>query len=125
VSATLYDFRDLDLLLRLAQDGGMSTKQMTEALGIDEPRAVANRFAWMRRYGMVDLDEQHSSWSVSRAGKRVIQAKLKANEIAVVEKLPDETMVEVMAQVTSRYHRGEAMIAHMLRREFLYGTQKR
>jgi hypothetical protein len=62
---------------------------------------------------------------VSPAGKRVISAKLKARDLAVVEKLPDEAMVEVMAQVTSRYHRGEAMLAHLLRREFLYGTKKR
>jgi len=34
-------------------------------------------------------------------------------------------MIEVMALVTSRYQRGEAMLGHMLRREFLYGTKKR
>jgi hypothetical protein len=125
VSVTLYDFRDLDLLLRLSENGGASTKQMAEALGIDDARAVGSRFAWMRRYGMVDLDEKHSSWSVSAAGKRVISAKLKAGDLAVFKKLPDEAMVEAMAQVTSRYVAGQPMLAHMMRREFMYGTKRR
>lgn len=125
MSATLYDFRDLDLLLRLNEDGGMTTKGMSEALGVDTAGAVGSRLAWMKRYGMVDLDSEAGFWNVSPAGRRVVQAKLKARDLAVVEKLPDEAMVEVMAQVTSRYQRGEATLAHLLRREFMYGTGRR
>jgi len=125
MSVTLYDFRDLDLLLRLFDDGGMTSTQMAESLGVKDNRAAGMRLAWMRRFGMVDLDEASGAWSVSPGGKRVIQSKLRANQIAVIEKFPDEAMVEAMAQVTSRYHRGEPMLAHMLRREFLYGTKRR
>lgn len=121
---SLYDFRDLDLLLRLAEDGGMTSKQIGETFGA-EPRTAGSRFAWMRRYGMVDLDEETGAWSVSAAGRRVIQSKLKASTLTVVEKLPDEALVETMAQITSRYIRGEPMLAHMMRREFMYGTRRR
>jgi hypothetical protein len=124
VSLSLYDFRALDLLLRLSEDGGMSSLQIGEAFGADA-RAAGSRFAWMRRYGMVDLDAETGSWSVSAAGRRVIQSKLRASQIAVVEKLPDESLVETMAQITSRYIRGEPMLAHMMRREFMYGTRRR
>jgi hypothetical protein len=34
-------------------------------------------------------------------------------------------MVEVMSHVTSRYRLGDPVIASLLRREFLFGTQKR
>ena len=125
MSASLYEFRDLDLLLRLTENGGMTSGQMAEAFGIGDNRAAGMRLAWMRRYGMVDLDEANGAWSVSAAGKRVIEAKLKAREIAVFDKLPDEAMVEAMAQVTSRYIAGQPMLAHMMRREFLYGTGRR
>jgi hypothetical protein len=124
VSLSLYDFRDLDLLLRLSEDGGMSSVQVGETFSADA-RAAGSRLAWMRRYGMVDLDSEAGFWTISAAGKRVVQSKLRAAQIAVVDKLPDEALVETMAQITSRYIRGEPMLAHMMRREFMYGTRRR
>jgi hypothetical protein len=79
----------------------------------------------MRRYGMVAFDEKERLWSLSSPGERVTRAHIRAPALRSLEALPDETMVEVMAQVTSRYQRGEPMLANMLRREFLYGTKRR
>ncbi len=79
----------------------------------------------MRRYGMVAFDEKTRHWALSRSGSRVVSAQLRAPELKVVKQMPDEKMIEVMALVTSRYHRGETMIGNMLRREFLYGTKRR
>ena len=127
--ASLYDFRDTDIMHRLSEgNGGVDSKEVAEMLGFGEEdggRVVAVRLAWMRRYGMVAFDSEKRLWSLSPSGERVIQAQLKAPELRVVEKMPDEKMVEVMALVTSRFQRGEAMLAHMLRREFLYGTKRR
>jgi hypothetical protein len=128
--ATLYDFRDLDLMLKLAEangHGGIGSSDLADALGFDEGdnRPVGIRLAWMRRYGMVAFDEKERLWSLSQSGRRVTAAHLRAPALRQVEKLPDEAFVEVMAQVTSRYQRGEAMLGHMLRREFLYGTKRR
>jgi hypothetical protein len=127
--ASLYDFRDTDIMHRLADtNGGVDSKEMAEMLGFPEEdggRVVSVRLAWMRRYGMVAFDSEKRLWSLSPSGERVVSAQLRAPELRVVEKMPDEKMVEVMALVTSRFQRGEAMLGHMLRREFLYGTKKR
>jgi hypothetical protein len=128
--ASLYDFRDTDIMHRLAENTngtGIPTPELAGLLGFEEGdnRAVSIRMAWMRRYGMVLFDEKDRLWSLSGSGQKVVNAHLRAPTLKIVERLPDETMVEVMAQVTSRYMRGEPMLAHMLRREFLYGTKPR
>jgi hypothetical protein len=116
-------------MYRLAEqnDGQATTLELAEALGFDAEeggRPVGMRLAWMRRYGMVAFDETERHWSLSRSGQRVAAAHLRAPEMRVVEKMPDEKMVEMMALVTSRFQRGEAMLANLLRREFLYGTKR-
>lgn len=128
--ATLYDFRDLDLMFHLAaaDNGGINSTELAETLGFDAEegaRPVGIRLAWMRRYGMVAFDDAHRSWSLSKSGARVVQAHELAPSLRVVEKMPDEQMVEVMGHVVSRFQRGESMLGHMLRREFLYGTKRR
>jgi hypothetical protein len=130
--ATLYDFRDLDLMLHLAEavngsHSGIPTSELADLLGFSEGdnRPVGIRLAWMRRYGMVAFDQTEKLWSLTAGGQRVTQAHLKAPALKVVDQMPDESAIELMAHVTSRYHRGEPMIAAMLKREFLYGTQRR
>src|SRR5215831_4701793 len=128
--ATLYDFRDADLMFRIAEhrNGGISALELADELGFDAEeggRSVGIRLAWMKRYGMVAFDEGNRSWSLSAGGDRVVAAQLRAPELKVVEKMPDEKMIEVMALVTSRFQRGETMLGHMLRREFAFGTKKR
>lgn len=128
--ASLYDFRDRDIMFRLSEamnGNGVPSAEISEMLGFEEgdTRSVAIRMAWMKRYGMVVFDEKERLWSLSSSGTRVVNAHLRAPQLKVVTNLPDETMVEVMAEVTSRYMRGEPMLAHMLRREFLYGTKRR
>lgn len=128
--ATLYDFRDIDLMQKIAAEtnghGGISSVDLADLLGFgEETRPVGIRLAWMKRYGMVAFDEQERTWSLSPSGERVVQAKVQARSITVVQKMPDEAMVDVMAHITSRYQHGQPMLAHMLRREFLYGTKSR
>jgi hypothetical protein len=128
--ASLYDFRDLDLMYRLAEseNGGINSLELAEELGFDAEeggRPVGMRLAWMRKYGMVVFDENHRTWQLSQGGRRVVSAADRAPALKIVDKMPDEQMVEVMAHVTSRFQRGETMLGHMLRREFLYGTKKR
>lgn len=127
--ATLYDFRDLDLLQKIAAESngqGISSKEFADLLGFEEEaRPIGIRLAWMKRYGMVAFDDKERTWSLTPGAERVVQAQIKARQITVVQKLPDEAMVDVMAHITSRYQHGEGMLAHMLKREFLYGTQRR
>jgi len=129
--ATQYDFRDTDLMFRLAENSngkGVSAQALAELLGFDAEdgaRPIGIRMAWMKRYGMVAYDEKEHLWKLTRGGDRVIESRLRAPELKVVETMPDEKMIEIMALVTSRFQRGETMLGHMLRREFAFGTQKR
>lgn len=120
--ARLYDFRDLDLMLKIAELGGTETRRLAEELGFGgDVGPIAIRLSWMRRYGMLDFDGDQ--WDLSAGGLRVTKSKLRAAQTSAIDTLPDEAMIETMAHITSRYHR-DPMLAHMLRREFLYGTKR-
>jgi hypothetical protein len=127
--ATLYDFRDLDLLLKLKAEGDpegwLDTENMARSLGFEEAAKLSSRLTWMRRYGMLEFDGQRRLWRLTPGAERVTAAKLRASQANVIEALPDEAMVEVMAGVATRYRLGDPMVATMLRREFLFGTAAR
>lgn len=126
--ASLYDFRDLDLMLTIAEEEkGISSMDLGIALGLGEEgsRAAAVRLSWMRRYGMVRFDEDARLWLLSASGERVTNAKLRAASAKTIEAVPEEALVDVMAHVTTRYRLGDPMVAQLLRREFLFGTQRR
>jgi len=124
---TLYDFRDIDLMLKVAQEGddlGVSAVDLADALGMeDDVRAVGSRLAWGRRYGFFAYDVEKKLWRLSHAGDRIVASHVRASTISALEKVPDESMVEVMAHVTSRYRHSDPVTATMLRREFLFGTK--
>jgi hypothetical protein len=126
---TLYDIRDLDLMLKLEEvggAGGATTAELAEALGLDDDRqAVAIRSAWMRRFGMFDFDDERRLWTLAPGGERVVSAKLRAAQAKTIDAVPDEQLVDVMAHVTSRYRLGDPVMATMLRREFAFGTNPR
>lgn len=127
-SASLYDFRDLDLMMTLHAEGngGMTSAQLAEAFGLQGgAQNVAVRASWMRRYGMFDYDEKTGLWTLSGSGLRVVQAKRRAAALRQIEDVPEESLVDVMSHVTARYRLGDPMTAHMLRREFLFGTSRR
>jgi hypothetical protein len=128
--ATLYDFRDLDLMLKIEDegdnDGWVEAAALAASLGFGEDvRPVAQRLSWMRRYGMLERHKDAGDWRLTDGGLRVIEARLRAAQSRSIEKLPDEAMIDVMANITSRYHHGSPMMAHLLRREFLFGTKPR
>lgn len=128
--ATLYDFRDLDLMLKVEEEadeeGWVEATHMARAMGFgDETTPVARRFSWMKHYGMLEYDAERKLWRLSPGGRRVSQARLRAAAARQIEALPDESFVEVMAAVTTRWRMGDPMTAAMLRREFFYGTHGR
>lgn len=130
--ASLYDFRDLDLMLTLAEradeDGWAPTHDLASSFGFgDELQALGIRLGWMRHYGIVERkpDTGGSLWRLTDGGERVVQAKLRAAQAKTIEAIPDESLIDVMANVTRRYQHGDPMIATMLRREFMYGTHRR
>ena len=129
--ASLYDFRDLDLMLTLQErgddEGWAETADLASSLGFgDDLQPLGIRFAWMRRFGILEhRDKPDSVWRLTDAGLRVVEAKLRAAQSRAIEAIPDESLIDVMANVTRRYQHGDPMIATMLRREFMYGTHRR
>ena len=130
--ASMYDFRDLDLMLTLeerADDEGWSpTHDLASSFGFgDELQALGIRLGWMKHYGMVERkpSKGESFWRLTDGGLRVIEARLRAAQSRTIEALPNESMVEVMANIAGRYHHADPMTAALLRREFMYGTRRR
>lgn len=127
--ASLYDFRDLDLMLTIEEraddEGWAATSDLASSTGFgDNLLPLSRRLAWMRKYGMLDFDERKRVWRLTDGGLRVVKAKLKAASHPT-DKVPDEALVEVMADITARYWQADGMTAIMLRREFAYGTKPR
>ena len=127
MTLTVYDIRDLDLMMKLAEQGsGATSKELASELGMDDNgQHVGTRLAWMRRFGMLDFNEKLRVWSLSPGGGRVVESKLRAATRERIEAIPDEQIIEVMAHVTTRYRHGDDMTAAMLRREFQFGTKRR
>ena len=129
--ATVRDFRDMELMFKLRDeandDGWADTEALAVAMGFDEDgrRNVGIRLGWMKRYGMLQRDEQSGLWRLSNGGERVVEARVRASTARQLEALDDEAMVEVMANVTSRYRFADPMTAALLRREFEFGTRPR
>ena len=122
-SLRLTDFRDLDLMMAVAGNGGITSQELADKLGMEGAlQHVSVRCSWMRRFGIFDRDEVTGAWFLTDGGQRVLDAKVRAAQASSLEKVPDEAMVEVMAHVTSRYRLGDPVVATLLRREFQYGT---
>lgn len=127
---TLYDFRDVDLMLKLDETAGATgatTAELADALGFadDDRQAVGMRAAWMRKFGVFDFDEERRLWTLSASGERIVESKLRAAQANTIDAVPDESLVDVMAHVTARYRLGDPVMATMLRREFQFGTNQR
>jgi hypothetical protein len=124
VGFSMYEFRDHDLLAKLQELGHISSGDLAGELGISgAAQAAATRLAWMRRYGMVRY--KNKLWSLSQGGERVLAAKRRAALKNLIDEMPEGELIEAMAYITSRYRLGDPMVAHMLRREFLFGTSPR
>ena len=127
MSFRVYDFRDTDIMSKLAdtEGSGITSIELAGELGANsdtKANAIGIRLAWMRKWGMVDLDPSKHLWTLSEGGGRVLKSQRLAAVKKVIDAMPDEEMIEVMAHITSVYRRGDPMIATMLRREFQYGT---
>ncbi len=126
---SLYDFRDMDVMLKLQGAGatGATSRELADEMGLGDDGAapVGTRMAWMRRFGMVAFDPKRKLWSLSRGGERVLSAKRRAALKSLVDEMPEGELIEAMAYITNRYRSGDPMTAAMLRREFMFGTSPR
>lgn len=125
MSFRVYDFRDTDIMARLFELGAISAPDLAGELGANSDTkgtVIVSRLNWMKRYGMVTFDPKGRTWAVSEGGTRVLESRRLAATKRMVEALPREELIEVMAHITSVYRLGDPLLAAMLRREFQYGT---
>src|SRR5215510_16585756 len=101
--AGVTDFRDMDLMMKIADHGGPSSLELAELAGLSNAQAMAVRLSWMRRFGFVDFDDKEHNWTLSPSGIRIVKSRMKAAQTRTIEAIPDEAMVDVMAHVTARY----------------------
>ena len=126
MSFSVREFRDFDLMARLKDTGPIPSKELAGELGFEELGShLGRRLGWMRRYGMLDRDPETKLWSLSESGSRVMYARRRARLMDELGALPEEELIEVMAQVMARYRLGQPMVADMMRREFVYATANR
>lgn len=126
MSLTVYDYRDLDLMMVLHAQTSLTSPDLADAIGMkDGSRHVGIRLAWMQRFGMTKLDPKTRLWALSPGGERVVESKRRAAAQRSIEAIPDEALIEAMAHITTRYQQGDTMNAALLRREFQFGTSPR
>ena len=125
MSFRITDFRDTDIMARLLELGSLPAPDLAKEMGANgdkQGHMIGSRLAWMKRYGMVVLDQKDRTWPLSEGGARVLESRRKAAAIKAIEALPREELIEVMSHITSVYRLGDPLLAAMLRREFQYGT---
>jgi hypothetical protein len=119
------DYRDTDLLRKLVDEGGHATTiELAEALAMDDldgHRSVGIRFSWMQRFGMVKLDEKTRVWMITDAAERILEAQSRAAVQRTIKAIPEEAIVEVVADAMTRRRLGDPVLADMLRREAQFG----
>src|SRR5262245_42663585 len=112
-------------LVEGAGESGITASDLAAEMnfnGNDSHRAIGMRFAWMKKFGMLDYDDKKHLWTLTEGAHRVMESQRVAALTKVLRAVPSEAVVEHMAHITSVYRMGDPMIAAMLRREFQYGT---
>jgi hypothetical protein len=128
-SLRLLDFRDADLMAKLAREGGadgLTSREFALALGMkeDDAQSVAVRASWMRHFGAFEFDGERKLWRLTEAGDEIVEANQRSRSIAPVDDAPKEKLIDVMAHLTARMRAEDELTSHLLRREFVYGTTR-
>ena len=132
-SAILDELSDKEVLWVLddcVDDSGFAdVHAIADMLGMKHDRpaqCIGMRLGWLRKYGVVDKHKDTPGlWQLTKAGRALIGADLKAGERRALEGLTDSQVLALTTIVTDRYRRADQTSAVMMRREWEYGTSKR
>lgn len=88
--------------------------------------SVAMRFAWMKRWGVM---ERHGKlarkWRLSDAGRGIVEGKLSAAQEKSVIGLADEKLMSLGYALSERYQQADDIPATLLRRAIQFGELRR
>jgi hypothetical protein len=129
---TLLDYSDRELLNLMmdeaGEDGWASVHDLAVAIGIDAKHPgqhVGIRLGWMRRYGAVERQNGAPMWRPTPMGRALARGDLSEDQREVIEGLTSEQMLTLTRTLTTRYRRVGDTAAHLMRREWQYGTHGR
>lgn len=129
----LMEFSDRELLNVVLdyedEQGWVKTEQIAEVVGIqgDKPhamRCVGIRFAWMKRYGVMEKGKRHE-WRLTTAGRKIALGALTEVERSIIQNLASDQVMEATRALTARYGRVGQTASTMMRRAWQSGTAKR
>ena len=96
-------------------------------LGEEGKLHVGIRFAWMRRYGVLEKDPGHPArWRLSAAGREMVAvAKHLSQAQREITKLSNGELVWVSHTLAGRFHRAPDAFANVTRREWQREIKRR
>jgi hypothetical protein len=144
-SLRITDYSDREFLLVVldhqGDDGWTESLDVAKALGFENRRFAAQRFAWLFRYGAVEREHErdesgnlrwHKSgkpmhtqrWRLTELGEQVALGKLRKGDETALGKLTDAQLPLVTRWLSER-SRGDLGMAKLVQREWKYGHARR
>lgn len=128
----LEDYSDRELLYALERasdsDGAASSADVARELGIttaNPHHSVAVRFGWLRRYGVLEREED-GRWALTDDGAAVVRGRLRARAERALEELGEEELWLLSQRLTSRYAAStNAVAATLVARQWRHGLAVR
>lgn len=90
-------------------------------------RCVGQRLSWMRRYGVVQKNEEGRKgvWGLTATGKMLLTGKIPARERKVLENLKENQLLDLTETLSMRYFYAGEVAATMMRRQWQFGSIRR
>jgi hypothetical protein len=143
---TVEDLSDREFILIVIDfaqaDGWTESLDVAKALGFEDRRFAAQRFAWLARYGAMereyDRDQsgniryyrdgriRHTQrWRPTDVGRVLAAGHLRKGDQSALDRLRPEHMLELTAWMTDRARGADWTTRKLVERQWRYGTSKR
>lgn len=136
---------DREFLLIVAdhtqEDGWAESLAVAQALGFENRRFAAQRFAWLGRYGAVEREHERDEagniryyrdgrirhtqrWRLTQLGEAVASGRLRKGDQTALDRLT-EAQLPLITRWLSERSRGDTGMAKLVQREWRYGHARR
>jgi hypothetical protein len=140
---TIDDMSDREFLLILddcADDDGWADSQtIADVMDLAERRIASSRLSWLARWGAVEREYETTEdgrprvrksgdyfytqrWRMTPTGRSVALGRLRAQTRQSLDKLGDDSMLELTHWLTTRFRRTNETATKLMAREWRYGT---
>jgi hypothetical protein len=140
---TIDDMSDREFLLILddcADDDGWADSQLiADVMDLAGRRIASSRLSWLARYGAVEREHERDAtgklryrrngvpfytqrWRMTERGEAMALGRLRAQTRQSLDKLGDDSMLELTHWLTTRVRRSNETATKLVAREWRYGT---